>query len=167
MKQTNVPIHLQIIGDIDFDSFKQFDTELGELEKAGQQTVGVLLTSMGGSPEASLAFASRIRLSPCDIHITAMGYVASAAILVLAYGDKRFMTKESWAMVHEEKMKINDRVTGLERQVAVLRRWEDQAAFLLAERTGTEDHIWNGLHKNEIYLTPEECLELNLIEEIL
>jgi ATP-dependent protease ClpP protease subunit len=167
VKQTSVPIHLQIIGDIDFASFAKFDQELRELEEAGQKVVGVLLSSQGGSPEASLAFASRMRLSPCDIHIVVMGCVYSAAIIILAYGDKRFMTRESWAMVHEEKMKINDRVTSMERQVAVLRKFEDQAADLLFERTGTDADTWKELHEREAYLTPEACKQLNLIEEIL
>src|ERR1035438_446921 len=95
---------LDIIGDIDFENFKEFSELLDALEsKNSGQPISIHLASHGGDAHAALAYAARIRLSKCEIIITALGNVASAAIMILAAGDRRIMTSESWAMVHEEQ----------------------------------------------------------------
>jgi ATP-dependent Clp protease, protease subunit len=160
---------LNIIGDIDLENFKEFSVLLDALENKGSETdIHIRLSSPGGDVYSALAFASRIRLSQCNIIITAYGTVASAAVLVLAAGDYRIMAKESWVMVHEESGEGSfASVEVLERETKHARRMEDQWDDLLAQWTRTDRTIWANLHKKTTYLTAQDCLQLGLIEKII
>lgn len=157
---------LYITGPIDYDSYKDFSESLAEIEE-DETDIIIELVSDGGEATAALAFSSRLRLSPCYITIVALGNVASAATLILASGDSRYMTKESWAMVHEDSGETSGSVTEMEREVQHLRAMEHQWNALLAKLTGTEARVWQDYNKRTTYFTAEECLKLGLIDKII
>ena len=159
---------IQIIGGIDEEMFRSFSEQLAEFEKAKATDVFIELSSPGGHAYDALAFFSRMRLSPCNITILAYGLIASAAVLVLAGGDKRLMTKESWLMVHEDTVhKLTAKVTEAEKYTRHMRKLEDQWNMLLAMKTRLSAAGWSSLHRAESYITPEDCLKYGLIEEIV
>jgi len=164
---------LYIHGDIDTESYSKFSTELAELENKlsanYKDYIDVELVSDGGSAYDAIAFHDRIRNSRLDIRITGSGLVASAAVLILAAGDYRILTKNSWVMVHEDSvLGVEEKeVHQVEKQVAHFRRLEDQWCELLAERSTEISEMWTTLHRAETYMTPGDCLEYGLIEEII
>lgn len=164
---------IYIIGDIDHEAFLKFTRRLSRIESnhPDGDRVHIVLSSNGGEGMVGLAFYDRIRLSPMNITITAVGLVASAAIIVLAAGSKRYMAKSAWCMVHDDKLVSeevkNRRLAQVEGTIAHARRVEDQWNQLLEERTGTSAYRWDALHRNETYLSAKECLDLNLIQEII
>lgn len=161
---------VNIIGEIGWQAFSDFTSSLDEFEGASTSPIRVTLASDGGDAKAALAFSSRIRLSPCDIIITACGNVASAAVLILASGDRRSMTKEAWVMVHEENTgeSVNDLpLADAEREIKQLRRVEDQWNGLLEDYTKTDWTVWEKLHKQTTYLDADECLKLGLVDEVI
>jgi len=164
----NTKNRIAIIGAIDEGAYLSFSNTLREYEQKKCDTVFVELSSGGGTAYDALSFYSRIRLSPCHITIFVTGLVASAAVLVLAAGDRRIMTKESWVMVHEDQAhKLTARVSELEKTGRHLRRLETQWNNLLAAKTTLSAAGWGRLHKTETYLSPEDCLRHGLIEEIV
>jgi len=169
IKPTFIPPErrVQIIGEINEEAYKEFSNKLYELEYDGSGTIVIELLSNGGEAVTALAFASRIRVSPCKIVVIGYGEVCSAAVLILAYGDERLMTAESWVMVHEDSMKLNGEVRELQREAGHLRRMEDQWASLLEQRTGTKASTWTKLHGDTTYLSATECLNLGLIDGVL
>lgn len=158
---------LYIVDDISMESYAIFSRELAELQSISNETIDIELASHGGDAYAALAYAARIRLSTCDIRITAVGFVASAAVLILAAGDKRFMTEESWVMVHEDAGELEGDVTSLEREAAQMRKLENQWNSLLEKYTKVSAADWATFHKQTTYLTPISCRNLGLIDEIL
>ena len=158
---------IKIVGSIDEASFKAFCEEMDTLERSGG-VIDIELSSGGGNAYDALAFASRIRRSPHHIRITAFGLVASAAVMILAVGDHRMMTREAWVMVHEDTAKPKGQVTYLEREVEHLRRMEAQWCTLLARCTkGTSADYWASIHKETTYLCAGECKDLGLIDEVV
>lgn len=157
---------IRIIGMIDENSFKEFSEQLYELEKTNKP-IHIELSSGGGVAYDALAFRGRIGSSPCVIKITAYGLVASAAVLILASGDVRYMAKEAWVMVHEDSDKIRGKVVDLERETKHLRRMEDQWNLLLERSTGTDWKVWERLHKDNTYLCAAECLKLGLVDKLI
>lgn len=159
---------INIIGDIDNEAYLLFVEQMDALEK-GTGDIEIELSSDGGDAYSALAFFDRIRRSQCDIIIIAHGLVASAAVIILAAGDYRQITANSWVMVHEDTVPFNEdaRVTEVEKDVAHSRRLEIQWCELLEKVTGTPQDTWASLHKAETYLTPEDCLRLNLVETIV
>lgn len=160
---------IQLIGEINYEMFEKFCVELHEMECAlkDNQWVNVELCSDGGSAEVALAFRGRIRASGLDIRITGYGYVASAAVLVLAAGDHRCLASEAWVMLHEEQAEIEGSVSEIEALGKQLRRTEIQWAELLEQDSSTESAMWLKLHKDTTHLTAEQALFLGLIEEIV
>lgn len=161
---------LRIIGMIDTEGYKEFSMALAELEKKPRQPVKVELNSEGGDVYDALAYYDRIRLSACEIHILVIGQASSAAVLVLAAGDERAMTANSWVMVHEDSTEgtLQDKRVGqAEKDLKHLRRLEDQWNKLLEDKTDTKAEIWGNLHAAETFLTADECLGLGLIHEII
>lgn len=138
-----------------------------QFEAESKKPIFMVLSSEGGDAYVALAFAARMRVSACPLHLTAYGEVSSAAVLVLAAATTRRLARESWVMVHEDSGEIEGTVVEMEREAKQHRRMEDQWAMLLEERTGTSASIWTDLHKATTYLTPAECLELGLIHEVI
>lgn len=158
---------LYIVGEISSESYTQFTKELAALERQSLKNIVLELASEGGDAYMSLAFASRIRRSPCDITIIGNGLVASAAVLILACGDKRYMTKETWLMVHEETGDITGSVHDLEPTVTHYRKMENQCNAILAEVSKTSAEQWATFHKATTYFSAVDCLRLGVIEGII
>jgi ATP-dependent protease ClpP protease subunit len=163
---------IAIIGEINTEAYAKFSDELYEIEnefkgKEESHYITLELSSEGGSAELALAFSDRIRTSTMAIYVKAYGLVASAAVLILASGDKRYMAKNAWVMVHEEGLELEGDVSGVEKQVKHYRRLEDQWAYLLSSMTETSIEEWNKLHKAETYLNAKQCLELGLIDKVI
>ncbi len=160
---------IKIIGSINEESFSSFCDQMDRYEASGKTPIYVELSSGGGAAYDALAFLGRIRNSPCEVVVTGYGLVASAAVLVLAAGDTRYMARDSWVMVHEDSGKLKGTVVDLEREAAHLRRMEIQWNKILAELSHykTTASVWADLHSNTTYLSAIECLRLGLIDEVL
>jgi ATP-dependent Clp protease, protease subunit len=158
---------IYLCGDIDEAAYEEFSKQLTIYERQNCKVIDVELSSGGGTAMDALAFASRMRLSNCGIRVTAYGLVASAATLVLAAGDYRLMTKEAWVMLHEDSGKVKGSVSELEKQSKHLRRMEDQWNNLMASHTNVDTKTWAKLHKETIYLNPEQCLRMGLVDKII
>ena len=159
---------LQIIGEITDKSYKKFSKKLYELEISDpRETITIELSSEGGDAMAALAYSTRIRRCKTPIIIIAYGLVASAAVLILASGERRLMAKEAWVMVHEDSGVLEGNTSSLERQVKHMRRLENQWNKLLAEYTTTEAEEWDFLALNETYLCAGECRDLGLVDKII
>lgn len=154
-------------GDIDSDSYRRFSEELAEFEDDPNMPVHLELNSGGGSAMDAIAFAERMRLSECSIHVRVVGLAGSAAVLILAAGDHREITQNSWVFVHEESDEIAGTISQLENQAASYRRHENQWSNLMESMTTANKETWDKLHKAETYLNPNECLELGLIDKIV
>ena len=159
---------IQIISDISDESYAKFSAELAEYEtnKKHRGPVIVELSSPGGNAYDALAFWARIKNSPKDIHIYAFGLIASAAVLVLAAGDKRIMSKTAWVMVHEDSVQdLTANVTEMEKFSKHARDLENQWNDLLESATTTDAGVWEMLHKDTTYLSSDQCKEFGLIDE--
>ena len=161
---------LYIIGEISDAAYTKFSKQLYNRELESTKPIEIELMSEGGDPIAALAFAGRIKTSKCDIHITAFGQVASAAVMILASGDYRQMQRNCWMMVHQGGASLeadDDGVRQVENYAKQLRKLEDQWSDLLATYTGTDSEVWENLHLEKTYLTAEECLILKIVDKLI
>lgn len=163
-------LSLPIIGDIDEDAFSAFVEAISD-----ERNIHITLTSHGGDAQVGLAFydyiQSMVRVG-CKVEIDAYGCVDSAAVVILAAGSKRRMSRRCRLMVHEGSqadtlIEENDSTSVLEKRVAQARREEDEWDSVLEEATGTKAEVWKRLHQDETYLTAEECLRYGIIDAII
>lgn len=155
---------IKIIGPIDAILFKDLTDAV---EDSTKNKITMLLNSPGGDATEAVAIAEYMRVCGREFHITAMGQVESAAVLILASGAKRVMTRECCVMVHESSGKIKGSVTEMEKALGSFRDAEEQWNRLMASMTKASANYWASLHQETTYLTAEECLELGLIDEVI
>ncbi len=158
---------LYIIGEISYEAYETFTKALAALEVQSAKNITVELSSEGGDAYLSLAFASRIRRSICEITVIGNGLIASAAVLILAAGDKRMMTRESWLMVHEEQGEMGGPIHDLEPTLAHFRNMEHQCNGILQRVTKTSAVDWAKYHKATTYFSSEQCLELGIVDGVI
>lgn len=166
-KRENKPIYIK--GTISQKSYIKFRRQINNrLNRDKTSPIDITLYSEGGDAYAALAYFDFIRSLDVNVRINGEGIVASAAVLILAAGDKRTLTKSAWVMCHEDLPELEEaRVTQLERDIAHSRRLENQWNDLLAFETKVDAKEWARIHKQETYLSAEECLKLGLIDEVI
>lgn len=158
---------IQIIGDINEESFEKFDKELRSLESSPQK-IKVLLMSNGGDASVGLAFWDRIKLSPRDITITAYGQVGSAAVIIFAAGDHRVMAPSASIYLHEETLESEaSPLSSITRELKQLQSIDSKYNYLMQTVTNKNEAFWQGLNEAETYLNPDDCLDYGLCDEIL
>jgi ATP-dependent protease ClpP protease subunit len=161
---------LYIVGEISAENYLKFSEQLAVLEgvkRAADNPITIELFSEGGDAYSALAFAGRIRNCKSPTIIIAHGYVASAAVLILASGVYRKMSKEAWVMVHEDSGEIAGNVTEMQRDANHFRRLENQWAKLLEQVTNRSAKFWADAHTKTTYFCARECLDLGIIDEVI
>lgn len=156
---------IQLIGQIDDDSTRNLFEQLNVLEAENNQNIEIELHSEGGFAYNALAIVGRMRQSKCKILVTGYAQVASAAVVILAAGNYRRLSKESFVQVHEDAGEMEGSVSEMEKNIKQFRNDEARWNKTMNELTGNS--VWEELHKRDTYLTPEQCLELNLVDEII
>ncbi len=166
---------IHIVGDIDEQSFKEFNLKMNAAENdknpRHRTHIKIILHSEGGLAMSALAFYDRIKMAKAEVTIIGTGFVGSAAVLILAAGKHRQLTKNTWVMVHDDTPSPDDvkkkRVVELRKTLSDSKLFEDQWNELMARNSRTSAIVWKDLHESESYLTPTQCLALGLIEEII
>lgn len=161
--------NLYLVDDVTPETYLKFSRRLALLEKSYPKgiVVDLELYSSGGEAYTALAFSSRILNSSLKIRITARALVASAAVLILASGHHRRMTRNSWVMVHEDSGEMSGKTADLEKAALHIRRLETQWNRLLGDLTTTPEYEWETLHSEETYIDAERCLALGLVDELI
>lgn len=160
---------IQITGEIqDNSSFDWLDAALTEMERSSRKAITLKINSPGGSPYEALAMVDRIKESKCQIITKCYGHAMSAAILILASGDKRLMGKHAWFMHHEASYEapLNNH-SNVKDYVQQLEREEIQWNKTMAEFSNESEDFWRSAsHKHDFYLTAKQCLELEIVDEL-
>ena len=147
---------VQINEEINEQSFAFIDAALSELERDSKKTITIRINSPGGSVYDALAMIGRLKASNCRIVTEAYGHIMSAATLLLAAGRKRRISKYVGGSHAETKEEV-DQVEKQERQWC---KW-------MAELSEKDADFWyNKTYKKNFYLTPQECLDLGVVDEI-
>ena len=158
---------IRLIGDVNEAMFLHLSTQLEKLEKARALHCTIELSSEGGVAYDGLAIAGRMQTSPVLITVRAYGKVMSAATAILAAGDRRECSRETWIMFHDSADKFKGQLTDLERRAKQLEAEEQQWANLMELHTGTPEAAWRKLSTKTTYLTATQAYQLGLIDRIL
>ena len=122
------------------------------------------LTTHGGLVHAALAVVDTIQSLRVPVHTVVLGYCASAGTLISLAGVKRFMTPNSFMMIHEIRSgfwgKYSDARTEYEN---VTKLMDHVVQYYLSRTKLTKDKLTEML-RTDTDLTVRECLDLGLID---
>lgn len=160
---------ISITDDIENGLFHVIDAGLREMEQTSRKGITIVVNSYGGSIYEALAIVGRLKSSPCQITTRGFGAVMSAATLILACGDKRLLSKYTVTMFHQPSIelgfeKLGQHTSAIQQLAAEWRTW----SRWMEEFTGKDQDYWFSLGAGiDQYFTPEECLELGVVDELI
>lgn len=152
--------------------FADFDWKLTQLEQLSDKPITVRLNSEGGSFYDALSIVGRIKSCKCEVIVEGYGSVMSAATLILVAGSKRRLSSYAWFMLHEIRVSgeahkdvpLSDQAD----EVKQLEREQQRWCHILGELTKQPSDWWRrSIKKQDLYLSPQECLDLGIIDEII
>ena len=131
------------------------------------QDINLVLSSYGGDVYSMLGTIDYFKTLPVKVNTHCFGACMSAAAVILACGTgKRTMTANSTVMVHEglafEAGKTSDVLKGADH----LKKLLENINRILGEVTNKSQEFWEGVSKQDTYLTAQECLDYGIIDEI-
>lgn len=158
-----------ITGEIGADTvFEHVDASITALERESKQPITVRIYSGGGGLYEASAIVGRLTSSVCDIYTEGYGSIMSAAVLILACGDTRRISKYATCMHHEAATHFYGKTAGLKEDIEQMEREEHQRAEWLAEFSKLSAEDWRAMGvKRDYYMTAEECLEAGIVDEII
>ena len=122
------------------------------------------LTTYGGLVHAALAIVDTIQSLKVPVHTVVSGYVASAGTLLSLAGAKRYMTPNSFMMVHEIRSgfwgKYSDARVEYENVSKIM---EHIIQYYLDKTKIPRDKLTEML-RTDTDLTAKECLDLGLVD---
>ena len=141
-----------------FDNFIKYNKD---------KDINLVLSSYGGDVYAMLGTIDYFKTLPVKVNTHCIGACMSAAAVILACGTgNRTMSRNSTVMVHEgsafEVGKTSDVLKGADH----LKKLQTNINRILGEVTNKSQEFWEGVSKQDTYLTADECLEYGIIDEI-
>ena len=139
------------------------------VEKAEPKPLKIYINSEGGEIFAAIPLIDAITNSKIPIHTYIEGIAASAASLISMSGHKRYITTNSFMLIHELR-------TGVEGTYSNLTDERDNCDKLMSVITNfykkkTEDKFSNemlqSILKRDIILSSNECLNFGLVDQIV
>lgn len=127
--------------------------------------------SPGGSVTSILKFVDFITLAKKKypfVEFTSIitGLTASAGTIMAIVADKRFMTKNAHAMIHELSSGNQGKYTELRSYCKFLDQLHDKLVTIYCDKTKKSREEIEGLLKNETWFSADEYLKFGFVEEI-
>jgi ATP-dependent Clp protease protease subunit len=155
--------------DFDMDNLYTIVTKTDSLLRHNpEKEVNMIISSYGGDVYSMLGMIDYIRNLPVKVNTHCLGASMSAAAVMLACGTgKRTMSKNSSVMIHEgsafEVGKTSDVLKGADH----LKLLQKSVCDILGEVTKKSSDFWEGITKQDTYLTADDCLEYGVIDEVV
>lgn len=134
-----------------------------------EQEINLYINSPGGSVTAGLAIYDTMRYITSPVTTVCMGRAASMGAFLLSAGKPgmRFALPNSQIMIHQPLGGYQGQATDIEIHAREILRIKERLNRLLAEHTGQSYETIVGATERDKFLTPEEALELGIIDRVL
>lgn len=166
------PGHITVLNFEDDDLVK-FKEEFFTAEvDASVQDLVVWISSYGGNCHNALAMVDIIKSSNKRTFTVALGKAMSAGALLLAAGDKgnRFVSPNSYIMIHEAHGGAAGKTQDVIQQTMELSHINERILHLLSKFTGkTHKYLkdfFRKRHNTDIIFTPQEAVKFGIVDKI-
>ena len=158
-------------GGVDASSVKQCMKKLTEWSRLNSKCdIEIVFSSPGGNIIDGFElfdFIQGLRAKGHHITTGSLGYAASMAGILLMAGDTRWIGHQSWMMIHRAAFGAYGKTFEIEDEVKFVRRIEARILDIFALRSKlTKQKIKRNWDRKDWWISADECLELNLVDEI-
>lgn len=133
------------------------------------EPIQIYIDSYGGQVYQCFGLLSVMERSSTSIHTIVTGCAMSAGFMILISGHKRFAHKLSTPLYHQVSSGAIGTVKDMEEKVEESKRLQKQLESIVKEKTDISKKKLKEIFdtKKDWYMTSEEALELNVVDEIL
>jgi len=133
------------------------------------EPIQIYIDSYGGQVYQCFGLLSVMERSSTPIHTIVTGCAMSAGFMILISGHKRFAHKLSTPLYHQVSSGAVGTVKDMEEKVEESKRLQKQLESIVKEKTDISKKKLKEIFdtKKDWYMTSEEALELNVVDEIL
>ena len=139
------------------------------VEKVEPKPLKIFINSNGGEFFAAIPIIDAIKNSKIPIHTFVEGIAASAASLISVVGHRRFITKNSFMLIHELRggihgtySNITDEKENCDKIMSLIKN-----TYIEKSNNKLKINILENILKRDIILSADECLNYGLVDEII
>lgn len=140
------------------------------LEHADQdREICFYIKSPGGSVSDGLAIYDTMQYIKCDVRTICMGMAASMGAFLLAGGTKgkRMILPNAEVMIHQPSGGTQGQASDMQISAEHILKLKSRLNKIMAENTGHTEEEIERLTDRDNWLSAEEALELNIVDEII
>lgn len=171
---------------VDSSSAKSCMTQLAQWCRLADRAdakanIEIVFSSPGGSVIDGLMlfdFIMSLRRQGHHINTNTLGYAASMAGILLQAGERRYMAKEAWILIHEISFGAGGKIGEVEDTVNWVKRMQDRVLDIFAERCDqagkagtaskplTKAALKRHWLRQDWWINSDEALKYGLVDEI-
>lgn len=141
------------------------------LDSESNEPITMYINSPGGSITDGMAILDAMNKVKSPVHTVCMGMAASMGAFLLSQGEPghRYCTSNSEVMIHQPLGGFQGQATDIEIHATRISKMKAKLTEMMANSTnGKTDAatMWDKCERDN-FLTPEEALEIGLIDEII
>ena len=127
----------------------------------------ILVNSNGGYLDVTLSICDAISISKTPVWTVNMGQALSGGCLVFLMGEKRFATKNSWAMCHAGSGGISGNYSETKEQSKVWDTQVETMSNIILTQTGMDKKVYGRYKNKDWWLDQEMQLKYNFATDKL
>lgn len=151
-------------GEIDTDFSRKLARDILHLASVKKDPLTIFLSSPGGDVGFGLGLYDLIYSLPFEVTIVGVGEVASAATIILQAADYRYLTDNSYLMLHTVSLESSNTLANVDSLVQASKVSYNKMIDIYAAKSNlTKKTILSKLNR-DWYLTSDEAIELGFID---
>lgn len=148
-------------------SIIQFNFEDIGKKREERKPIIILVNSNGGLLDVTDSITDALLCSQTPIWTVNMGQALSGGCIVFLAGEKRFTTKNSWAMTHAGSGGTQGNYNETQEQVKVWNEQVKNMGIYIMERTGIEEKVWKKYKNKDWYLNADQQIQFGFATDLL
>ena len=179
-EEKHIAVHenkIYFYSNVNRESVVELNKKIGEIESKSltlsnsldisPPPIKIFINSGGGSITAGISSMDTILRTKVPVHTYVDGFCASAATFLSVVGTKRFISKNSYMLIHQLSSQFWGKYSELEDQKQNLDLMMDTIRNTYKEYTKVPVKKLDEILKHDLFWDAETCKTLGLVDEIV
>ena len=179
-EEKHISVHenkIYFYSNVNRESVVELNKKIGEIESKSltlsnnldidPPPIKIFINSGGGSIVAGISSMDTILRCKVSVHTYVDGFCASAATFLSVVATKRFISRNSYMLIHQLSSQFWGKYSELEDEKQNLDLMMETIKRVYKEHTKVPEKKLDGILKHDLMWDAETCLEYGLIDEIV
>jgi len=179
-EEKHIAVHenkIYYYANVNRESVVELNKKVGEIESKSltlaynldidPPSIKILINSGGGSITAGISSMDTILRCKVPVETYVDGFCASAATFISVVGDYRFMSRNSYMLIHQLSSQLWGKYSEIEDEKKNLDLMMDTIKNVYKEYTKVPMRKIDGILKHDLLWDAKTCLKYGLVDEII